>query len=225
MCIRDRVKKSKGYKGIGTWDDYCKYIGLDRHSIDQQLKALNVFGEDFLVTVSGFGLGYREMRKLRQLADGGAITVDADCVQIGEESIPIDQDHAEDLQVAIEKILEQNTKLGERVEKLEKSKDAVVEEETKGLKEEVKALVKEVKRLKPFAPEEKDRSYALDQVKEIREKVAELSSLCSGFIADKRVMEDPVLLGEVEGHFNAAEMLLRDVRMRWEEVVSVFDND
>ena len=103
----DKVKKSKSYKGIGTWDEYCEYTGLDRHSIDQQLLSLNTFGQEFLETVTSFGVGYREMRRLRQLSNDGDITIVDNCVEIGGESIPLDADHKEDLQAALERVLDE----------------------------------------------------------------------------------------------------------------------
>jgi len=219
----DLVKKSKGYKGIGTWADYCKYAGLDRASIDEQLKSLHVFGEEFLMTVSNFGVGYREMRRLRQLANDGAITVDAECIQIGEETIPINEEHAEDLQVAIERILEDRTKLNARVERLEKDVEGVVKEETKGLKEEVKALIREVKRLKPFDPGEKDLSFAADQLAGIKDAVLQAVALISSFLVDERVQQEPVIMGQVEGHLQTAELALADLRKRWERAANLYE--
>ncbi len=219
----DLVKKSKGYKGIGTWADYCNYLGLDRHTIDLQLLSLHKFGAEFLDTVSTFGVGYREMRKLRQLADAGAISIDAEYAVIGEEKIPIDVEHAPDLQIAIERLLESRSKLTARVEKLEKGLDEVVKEETKGLKAEVKALVKEVKRLKPFDPEERDISFASDQLQGIKDAAFCLVAMMSSFIVDERVQQEPVIMGQVEGHLQAVELSLSDLRKRWEKAVNLFE--
>lgn len=216
----DLVKKSKGYKGIGTWADYCKHVGLDRHTIDQQILNLHTFGQEFLETVTTFGVGYRDMRKLRQLADNGTITIDAECITIGEETIPINEEHAEDLQVAIEKILEERVKLNERVDKLEKNLDAVVKEETKGLKEEVRALVKEVKRLKPFDPEERDISFAVDQMDGIKENTLSTVALMSSFLVDERVQAEPLIMGQVEGFLQTIELALSDLRKRWELAIT-----
>jgi hypothetical protein len=219
----DLVKKSKGYRGIGTWADYCNHVGLDRHTIDQQLLNLHTFGAEFLETVTSFGVGYREMRKLRQLASDGSIVIDAECITIGEETIPINEDHAEDLQIAIERVLEDRTKLNARVERLEKNLDEVVKEETKGLKAEVKALVKEVKRLRPYDPEEKDLSFATEQLQGIKEATLSTVALISSFIVDERVQQEPVIMGQVEGHMQTIELALSDLRRRWETVANLFE--
>lgn len=44
------VKESKIYKdvpGIGTWGNFCKSAGKDRHTVDQDLLNLAAFGEEF----------------------------------------------------------------------------------------------------------------------------------------------------------------------------------
>lgn len=221
------MKEAKIYRelpAIGTWDKFCDYLKKDRRTVDEDLQNLSTFGENFLETCRQLSIGYRELRKLRQLAQNGTVTIDAECITIGEETIPINVEHADDLQAAIERIIEAKTKLNQRVEKLEKGLNEAVKEETQGLKAEVTALVNEVKRLKPFDPEEKDRNFALEQVKAISTKVTELSTLCFKFMVDERVMDDPVLLGQVEGCFNSAELMLRDTRKRWEQVVSIFED-
>ena len=105
-----QVKESKIYRdlpGIGTWESYCNYLGIDRHTADQDLLNLVAFGEEFLVTVADLQVGYRDLRKLRQLTHDGTITIEGNTLEIAGESIPLDQDHKEDLKAAIEQILEE----------------------------------------------------------------------------------------------------------------------
>ena len=226
VWLRD-VKAKKIYKdipGVGTWDKFCESIGMARATVDRELLNLATFGETFLLTCGQLSVGYRELRQLRQLTLDGSIQLVDDCITIGTETIPIDSEHVEDLKAAIDWVLDENKAIAARVEKLEKQKDIIVKEETKHLEREKSELVKENRRLKAFDPAEKDRSFALEQVKEISSVVTELSNLCLKFLVDERVMEDPVLLGQVEGCFNSAELMLRDTRKRWEEVVSIFEN-
>lgn len=221
-----QVKESKIYKdlpNVGTWEKFCNSIGLSRQKVDLDLQNLATFGEEFLLTVSSLSVGYRELRKLRQLSHDGVVRIEDDAITIGDETIPIDPDHADDLHAAIEKIIEQNTALGARVERLEKQKDEVVKEETKGLKAEVSALVKEVGRLKAFDPEDKDRSWAAEQIKEIHDAVASLSVLCGKVMIDERALDDPVILGQVEGYVAGAETILRQLRQQWEDNVHLFE--
>ncbi|MDG6252453.1 hypothetical protein P9J73_03470 [Glaesserella parasuis] len=84
------IKETKKYKGlvtyvdgklltVGSWEQYVTACGLGVKKVDEDLRNLTVFGEDFLETSQRLGLGYREMRKLRQLpSDARAEIIDAD---------------------------------------------------------------------------------------------------------------------------------------------------
>ncbi len=84
-------KKSKRYKDltmqdidgnwkhVSTWEEFCGCLGFSAKKIDEDILNLNRLGEDFLETSQRLGLGYREMRKLRQLPEEArAEIVDAD---------------------------------------------------------------------------------------------------------------------------------------------------
>jgi len=104
-----QVKASKVYRdipGIGTWDKFCDSVGMSRQKVDEDLANLAAFGEEFLTTCQQLSVGYRELRKLRQLTHDGSVVIDAECVRIGEERIPLSPDHSEDLQAAIEALVE-----------------------------------------------------------------------------------------------------------------------
>ena len=90
LKVMREVKEAKKYKGlvtyidgelttVGSWEEFCKACGLTRQKVDEDLQNLSKFGEDFLETSQRLGLGYREMRKLRQLPEEArAEIVDAD---------------------------------------------------------------------------------------------------------------------------------------------------
>lgn len=220
------VKAKKLYKdipGVGTWDKFCESVGMCRQHVDDKLKNLAVLGEEFFAVCQRLSVGHRDLCKLRQLTNEGTITVSAECITIGDEVIPINQDHHEDLQAAIERVLESRSKLTERVEKLEKNLDGAVKEETKGLHAEVKALVKEVKRLKPFDPEERDISFASEQLQGIKDAAFCLVAMMSSFIVDERVQQEPIIMGQVEGHLQTVELSLSELRKRWEKAVNLFE--
>ena len=122
------VKDSKVYRdlpGVETWDKFCEYLGIDRHTTDQNILNLSTFGEDFLVTATKMRVGYRDLRKLRQLTHNGAVVIDAEFMVIGEERIPLDADHKEDLQAAIETIIEQQAAMQAEVAAQKKAFDRV----------------------------------------------------------------------------------------------------
>ena len=91
LKILAEIKEAKQYKGlelldkdknprhVGTWSEFCEVLGYSVNKIDEDLQNLSKFGEDFLETSQRLGLGYREMRKLRQLPEEArAEIVDAD---------------------------------------------------------------------------------------------------------------------------------------------------
>lgn len=144
------VKESKIYRdlpSVGTWDKFCEYLGLSRQHIDEQLRNLADFGEDFLLTCSQLGVGYRDMRKLRQLTHDGTLVIDAEAVEIGGDRIPLDPDHREDLQAAIEKIIEEQTKTRTEMAAQKKAFDRVQE-----------ATHKEVQKLQQTIDKMEDRA-------------------------------------------------------------------
>lgn len=75
------IKESKQYKGlkvidpagklvtVTTFEEFCQYLGKSREHIDEDIRNLGTFGEDFLETSQRMGLGYRDLRKLRKLPD------------------------------------------------------------------------------------------------------------------------------------------------------------
>lgn len=215
-----QVKESKIYRnlpGIGTWEEYCKYVGLDRHTTDQHLLNLAAFGEQFLEIVTNLRVGYRDLRKLRQLSHDGTVVIDAECLKIGGETIPINPDHAEDLQAAIERIITEKTALNDRVTKLEKKTDEIVKEETKGLQVERDMYAKEVKRLKVFEPAELDREWCVTMMAAIKDATIKLELACRKFIIDERLDGDQHLQAKVESHMKEAELRLQDLRIAWDD--------
>lgn len=70
---------SGNHRQVSTLDDFCSALGFSRQKIDEDISNLYKLGEDFLETSQRLGLGYREMRKLRQLPEEArAEIVDAD---------------------------------------------------------------------------------------------------------------------------------------------------
>lgn len=108
------VKKTKVYKdipGVGTWDKFCDSVGMSRQKVDLDLQNLATFGEDFLLTCQQLSVGYRELRQLRHLTNAGQVTIEDTEVVIGDEHIPFSPDHKEELQAALEKLLEAKDQL------------------------------------------------------------------------------------------------------------------
>ena len=117
-----QVKETKAYKMVGTWAEFCKYVGLGRSQVDEDLSNINEFGEAFLLTVGNLGLGYRDIRKLRQISHDGGVKVEDGMVLIAGEEIPLDADHAEDLQNTLARIIDDAHSEARTHERLAKEK-------------------------------------------------------------------------------------------------------
>lgn len=139
------VKDSKVYRdlpNVGTWENFCKYLGLDRHTVDQDMLNLAAFGEEFLVTATNLRVGYRDLRKLRQLTHDGAVVIDAEAVEIDGERIPLDADHRDDLQAALERVIETNAKIIADKDATIKAKDKVLKDKQVLIERQAKELSK-----------------------------------------------------------------------------------
>ena len=145
LVYLQQVKESKIYKdlpGIGTWDSFCNYIGLSRRKVDEDLLNLSSFGQEFLETCCQLSVGYRDLRKLRKLTHDGDVVIDAEFVTIGEERIPLEKDHADDLEAAIESLLEaKNQQLQENSSTL-KAKDKVLKDKERVINKQAKELAR-----------------------------------------------------------------------------------
>lgn len=223
-----QIKESKIYRDlpmVGTWDKYCDYIGLSRQKVDEDLANLAVFGEDFLLTSQQFGLGYREMRKLRQLTHDGSVVIEGECLRIpGDEPIPINEDHAEELQVAIERIITSHDDTKKRLTRLEKDMRGVVKEEVAGLESEKKALLERVKTLQQYEPKPIDETRFTEQYQEINALTASLATKISMLTRMDNLKDNPVLMARVEGFVESASGLIDRLRDEWADQLQ-FENN
>lgn len=97
------IKETKQYKGlkvindfgkvvtVTTWDHFCKHIGMSCEKVDEDIRNLGMFGEDFLETSQRIGLGYRDLRKLRKLNDAEReIVINGEAVKTEDRESLID---------------------------------------------------------------------------------------------------------------------------------------
>ncbi|WIM82550.1 hypothetical protein [Gallibacterium anatis] len=120
LKILAEIKEAKQYKGlelldkdknprhVGTWSEFCEALGYSVNKIDEDLQNLSKFGEDFLETSQRLGLGYREMRKLRQLPE-----------EARSEIVDADYSEATDKEDLIEKIEDLTAKHAKEKEALQ----------------------------------------------------------------------------------------------------------
>ena len=94
LLLLKNIKENKIYKsmqGIETWENYCKSIGYSYKTIDDKLEFLNTLGSEFLETVSTFGVGYRDLKKITSKVKTGALQIKDESVVINGEVIPLDE--------------------------------------------------------------------------------------------------------------------------------------
>lgn len=140
-----QVKDSKAYRdvpGVSTWDKFCERVGLSRSKVDEDLANLAAFGERFLADVGKFSLGYRDLRRLRQLTCDGTVAIEDHMVLIGDESIPLDPDHREDLHAAIEQLLDAKNALITEKDATLRAKDRVIEAKEDVIKRQEKEIAR-----------------------------------------------------------------------------------
>lgn len=120
------IKENKKYKGlsvvtedgnlltVGNFAEFCKACGLSDKKVYEDLQNLNTFGDEFLETSQRLGLGYREMRKLRQLPE-----------EARAEIVEADYSDATDKEELLEKIEDLTAKHAKEKESLTKQLESV----------------------------------------------------------------------------------------------------
>lgn len=189
VCFK-KVKESKAYKylpGIGTWDSFCESAGYSRRYVDEQLQNLNTFGEELLEIYRQFSLSHKDLRKLRQLNRDGSICVDEKVVVIGGESIPLDADHREDLQAAIEQLIETH-------DRILKDKEAVLNRQDRAIAEQESQLEKKEKEITGLKKRAERKRLSTGE-----------EAFLAGLESDRAVIEERLLYYATD-----SENLLRD---------------
>lgn len=135
LMLLKNIKENKIYKelpNIKTWEDYCKSIGFSRQKVDLDLDNLKTFGEEFLTTVSTFGLGYRELRSLSKQVKAGNLEVKESEVIIDGEVIPLDD--KDELRDALDTLLKSKYKEIEELKDEIKNKESIIEDKEHDIK-------------------------------------------------------------------------------------------
>jgi len=215
-----QVKESKIYQdlpNIGTWEKYCKYLGLDRHTVDQNLLNLSTFGEELLVTVTSLRVGYRDIRKLRQLTSDGTISIDAEVVEIDGERIPLTPEHKDDLQAALDRAIDERNRFIKEQEKTIRIKERVSEDKEK----KIQSLIEDIDRLevraraKGISPEEDALQQRIEAFRiQFEGLFAELGTLADGVCSNPT----PVVVANFISLMDNARMRFSGYR---EDVVAV----
>ena len=142
MWLREvhREKLYRDMPGIETWEKFCESVGMSRRKIEDGIANLETFGEEFMATVAGFRVSHRDLRKLRQLTHDGAVAIEDQVVLIGGEAIPLDAEHRDDLQAALERVIEAKDQLLQEKDATVRTKDKLLQAKEDLLRRQEKEL-------------------------------------------------------------------------------------
>jgi len=116
------LKGSKAYDrdgnliaNISTWQGFCQALGMSHQKVDEDIRNLNAFGEEALERLNQLGVGYRNMRRLRQIPEEDRIAVvDGEKIDTGDKEAIVAL--IEDM---VAKQSRDKKELTEKIEKLE----------------------------------------------------------------------------------------------------------
>ena len=204
LVTLNNIKENKIYKelkGCDTWEKYCNSLGFSSKKIDEDLRNLNTFGEEFLLTGQQLGFGYRELRSLSKSSKTGALQIKDESVVINGEVIPLDEKDI--LKDALTDLVAKNKEEISKLKAENKAKKKMVQTyaEAKEAKEqELKAVKIEKEALK----EKIDGFYhgRLGKIaEEDREDFQDITNL--EFDANKLIASASLLLEKDYSNFNA----------------------
>lgn len=159
LKILAEIKEAKQYKGlelldkdknsrhVGTWSEFCEALGYSVNKIDEDLQNLSKFGEDFLETSQRLGLGYREMRKLRQLPE-----------EARAEIVEADYSEATDKEELLEKIEDLTAKHAKEKEALQ----AQLKRKSEDYEAQAKVLANKNERINKLDMELAKKTHLID---------------------------------------------------------------
>jgi len=172
-----QIKQHKEYKKGGlSWEEFCEACGEQRRTVENKLKDIRPFAENFSENFSGLlKVPFNKIRYLgRSIAEKpeNFSEIEDGNIYIDDTKIPLAPENKGEIEAAIDTLIDTHKKeqkeLNAKLARAKKNTDKIVEEETKGLMTERDALVKEVARLKPLDIEDRDISWCEDHLKEMQ---------------------------------------------------------
>ena len=88
-----QLKGSKAYDrdgnliaNVSTWEGFCRALGMSHKKVDEDIRNFNAFGEEALERLNQLGIGYRNMRRLRQIPDEDRIAIiEGEQIEVGDK--------------------------------------------------------------------------------------------------------------------------------------------
>lgn len=197
------------WRHVTTWEDFCKALGQSREHLDENIRNLSMFGEDFLETSQRMGVGYRDLRKLRKLPDEDReVIINGEAVKAEDKDSLIEL--IEDMSV---KHAKQKATLETKVKELEKenkAKDAVIRQKQETIDTKNDEIIKmdEKLALKLTAP---DHERATDFAVELGKLSVEALTMMGKFTAlFEQITNDPEVMALLRINMGHALLELKD---------------
>ncbi len=148
LLMLKKVKDSKEYRerfGL-TWEQFCTHTGLNWRTIDRNLEDLKPFHCDFLQTFVNFtGVTFS---KIKYLGIAESVTVTENAITYNGETIPVDAEHADEIQSLLETLEENHRQEHEENSTLIRTKERLL----KAKEDTINKMERELARLEKTVP-------------------------------------------------------------------------
>ncbi len=225
-----QIRQTKEYKKEGmTFEKFCEAAGDNIRNVQRVLKDLRSVYDQFSGNLSCFlNIPFNKIRYLGRVESGNLSQNESGDLILGDDHIPLTPDNKDEIEAAIDAFIESHKQekktLEKKLARATKETDKIVEEATKGLTVERDALIKEVERLKPYDITEKDVSWSVDLIEEMKNLVAGFSAAATKLIMDERLKEDMPLQARAEQMILLMHRMTGELNRTWDDVFNVYDD-
>jgi len=143
--VLHRIKQAKEYrKGGLSWDEFCDSVGEPRRTVDRILSELQPVMATVSAKLADFtGMDFSKIRLLGRSVSANLAEIDeSGMVLIAGERIPLTPDHRDDLQAALEQVIETNAKILADKDATIRAKDKVLKDKQTLIERQAKELAK-----------------------------------------------------------------------------------
>lgn len=151
LVMLKKVKDSKVYRerfGI-TWEQFCEHVGINKRTMDRALGDIAPFRQDFLDTLSNFsGVTFNKIKYLGMAVDEKLVNLSKNAIVFNGETIPVDAEHADDIQALLETLEENHKKEKEEADTTIRTKERLL----KAKEDTINTMERELKRLERTVP-------------------------------------------------------------------------
>lgn len=191
-----RLKERKAHrkKFAMTWEQFCASIGESARNVDRIINDLRPLHEAVSDKMSDLpvleGMNFNKIRWLCKSISDNLSEIEDGCLVVGDTRVPLLPENKDEIEALIENMKEAHQREKEEFKKkadAEKKRQARDKEaEIENLKIEKGSLVKRVKDLEAFVPDEKDDTWYLEQIQEIKDAGLVFGNLCRRFICAEK---------------------------------------